>query len=384
MYFRSTGMSDDRRRRVLNDSLLASSLVSGRGRRSASRGSRRKVRLLRSENYGDAEFLEDLPRLFELIPLRLYPFLAVLFAGVAAIAGLVTLHACLPQMEAAAPSGRLAVFDLTQAGSLGAWFSTIALALSAMLAWIVYSVRRWRIDDYRGHYRIWLWAALCWLVMSIEQTAAVRGALADLMIAVSGTRLLGDGSIWWVIVYGFLIGGVAARLLIDMRHCLVSCGALVGAAACFVVAAIMHFGGLQPGVAERGPLFQQGVVLGGNYLILLAMLCHGRHVLFDALGLIETHGRSREMLKRSAEIAEAAELLTACTRGVKIHPPHGTPRAPTTSAEPQQVTVVLAQPSQPPKATTIDTAGASVNRKLTKEERRRLRERLQRERDSRG
>ena len=39
------------------------------------------------------------------------------------------------------------------------WLTLILAGLAAVL---VYTVRRYKTDDYRGYYRIWLWAAMCW------------------------------------------------------------------------------------------------------------------------------------------------------------------------------------------------------------------------------
>src|SRR5205823_14278964 len=63
--------------------------------------------------------------------------------------------------------GRIAAFDLDGEGSLGAGFSAALLALSGVTAVLIYTLRRHRLDDYRGRYRLWLWAAMCWFVMSM-------------------------------------------------------------------------------------------------------------------------------------------------------------------------------------------------------------------------
>jgi hypothetical protein len=387
MYFRRTGPLDDRRRRVLNDPLLVSTLGS-RSRRTR-RTSRRKVRVLRSENYGDADFLEDQSRLIDLVPIRISRVLAVLVSGLLFAVGLLALHACSPRLAPLTPSGRLTAFDLDQPACLGTWFSSGVLVLAAFMAVLVYSIRRYRIDDYHGHYHVWLWAALCWLVMSLEQTAPVRQSVADLLIAVTGTRLLGDGSVWWIVVYGFLIGGVGMRLLIDMRSCLASCGLLVGAASSYLLALAIQLDWLSSYALENPVLLRHGAILAGNLLIFYAMTLHARHVLLDAAGLLPRREYPGELLARGAELAEAAEILSSCGRAVRVHPAHSGGRSATTRVAdpPQQVTVVLAQPQQSPKAATIATtassASPSAGRRLTKEERRRLRERLERERRER-
>lgn len=374
-YFRRSGSLEERRRRLLSDSLLAAALGLGSRPVRPRRNSRRRVRLLRSANYGDGRFLEDLPRLIDLIPLRAWSVAAVLAVGLLAITGLLVLHAWAPRLAAWAPSGRMVAFDLEDPRGLARWFSTLVLACAALAAVTVYSIRRYKLDDYHGHYHVWLWAALCWLYMSAEQTTCLRQTLSDVLIVLTGTSLVGDGSVWWMIFYGFLIGGVAARLLVDMRGCTLSSLALVGAAACYGVVLLGHFR-LHGGFNSGDPVvLRYGAVLVGNYLILMAMLLHGRYVLFDALGLLPQAAGS-EMLRQTAELAEAAELLSELSHGVRIHPAHGPgrSRSDAVSEGPQQVTVVVAPPgaeapASPPVAP--KPLLPAVLRRLTRSERRR-------------
>lgn len=375
-YFRRSGPLDERRRRLLSDSLLAAALGLGSPRRRHPRAARRRVRLLRSANYGDGRFLDDLPRLIDLIPLRAWSVAAVFVAGLLAVSCLLALHTFMPRIAAWAPSGRPVAFDLNDPQSLARWFSTLVLACAALAAVTVYSIRRYKLDDYHGHYHVWMWAALCWLYMSAEQTTCLRRTLADVLIALTGTPLVGDGSVWWIILYGFLIGGVAARLAVDMRGCLVSSAALVAAAACYGLVLLAYFQVLD-GFYRGDPLvLRHGAVLVGNYLILMAMLLHGRYVLFDALGLIGHHSPS-EALRQTAELARAAELLSEYSHGIRIHPAHGVPRtrSENVAENPQQVTVVVAPPAtdtpSAPPAAPVPLLPAVV-RRMTRAERRRL------------
>lgn len=375
MYFRRGGPLEERRRRLLSDSLLAAALGLGSRPARLRRSTRRRVRLLRSAHYGDGRFLDDLPRLIDLIPLRTWSVGAALAAGLLAVAGLLALHVWMPRMAAWAPSGQPVAFDLDNPQGLARWFSSLVLACASLGAVTVYSVRRHKLDDYHGHYHVWLWAALCWLYMSAEQTTCLRQTLADVLIVLTGTPLVGDGAVWWIILYGFLIGGVAARLLVDMRGCLVSSAALVGAAVCYGAALLAHLRMLDGFYSGDPLLLRHGAVLMGNYLILMAMLLHGRHVLLDALGLLG-HQTPSEVLRQTAELAQAAELLSEYSRGVRIHPAHGIPQARSAnlSEEPQQVTVVVAPPAAESPAGSPAAPNSllpAVVRRLTRAERRR-------------
>ena len=110
------------------------------------------------------------------------------------VAGLEGLYAWMPRLAAMTHDGRIAAFDLDGEGSLAMWFSSATLALASMVSLIVYYVRRHRLDDYHGRYRIWLWASAVWFLMSIDEGGSLHEGFKEMMTAVTGRRVFGDGS----------------------------------------------------------------------------------------------------------------------------------------------------------------------------------------------
>jgi hypothetical protein len=326
--------------------------------------------------------MDGQPRLTDLVPRNLTTFAVVLVAGLAVIAALEFLYAWMPRLASMTSDGRVATFDLDGEGSLAVWFSSITLALAGLVAILVYTVRRHKIDDYPGHYRIWLWAAMCWLLMSLDETSSLHEGFKEMMVVLTGDRVVGDGSVWWVAVYFFLLGAVGTRLLIDMRRCLLSSGALLLTAACYALAVATQLGWFLPEYGARAVMVEEGAEMLGNVLLLLAMGLHARHVILDAEGRVP---------KRRPRAEEPSVDETATDdRSLRVHPPHGVSRpaaaaapvAPhtvssavaddvTDDATPQESSVRPAEFTSQP-----DTAGQSRPRKLTKAERKALRKRL--------
>ena len=182
--------------------------------------------------------------------------------GLLMVAGMEALYAWMPN---------LAAFDLDGEGSLAVWFSSTVLLSSSLAAVLVYSVRRHRKDDYQGHYRVWLWAALCWLLLSVDETAGLHEGFKEMMTLVTGTRLLGDGSMWWVIAYFFLLGGVGIRLLIDMRRCRLSTASMAMVAVGYALAVATRLGWILPESGAKGVMFKEGAEMVGNLFLLLAI-----------------------------------------------------------------------------------------------------------------
>src|SRR4029077_11965570 len=105
------------------------------------------------------------------------------------------------------------LLDASQGGSLTGWFSSLVFTLAAGAGVVIYSIRRHRMDDYRGSYRLWLWCAAAWLVMSIDATANLHVPLSQLTGHVTGWSPLGNVWLWWVGVWGSIMAVLALRLV---------------------------------------------------------------------------------------------------------------------------------------------------------------------------
>lgn len=384
MSFRSIGQRDDRRRRVFGDGQWGST-ANARRRSRQSLDWAKPVR--KSENYGDAEFLEQLPRAVDLVPVRLPALLLLFMLGLGAVAGLEALYYWMPG-SIMAVKGRVDAFDLTDNANLAVWFSSMSLGLGGLLALVVYSIRRHRTDDYHGHYRVWLWTALCCFLLSMDQTSNLRAGLSQLAVRLTGTPLYGDGSAWWLLTYGFVFGAVGIRLLIDVIANRVSALALLMAVACYGVCAACRFGFLSLEQNVLQVMLATGSQLLGNLLILFAIGFHLRHVLLDAEGMLPR--RKPKPMRHLTDLDEVSELdesetderaaaspvIAPASPSIVIHPPQGIPRpmGGIATTSPLSAPQPVAQPG-PPQS--IAEAESSLKRKLTKAERKALRQRLE-------
>ena len=79
------------------------------------------------------------------------------------VTGLTWLHIRIADLSQTLPRDGLAAIDAGAAGNLAAWFSSCLLLMAAACSLQIYNLRRHKIDDYRGRYRIWVWAAIALL-----------------------------------------------------------------------------------------------------------------------------------------------------------------------------------------------------------------------------
>ncbi len=248
---------------------------------------------------------------------------------------------------------------------------------------LVYTVRRHRTDDYQGRYRVWLWAAGCWFLLATDQAASLREGFRELMIGWTGTPVFGDGTFWWVAIYVLLFGAIGSRLLLDMRPSRLSIGALAAALVAYGLALASHLGWTPMGTAAGEVMFRTGSEMAGHLMLLAAMGLNARYVILDAQGLVP-HPEPRKAAKPEEDEAkdtqkEAVKAISpAGNRWRAIDPPHAAPQPAYQRPAPQPAAAPAAKPAPTPALNP-----SPVNRKLTKAERKALKERLLRERQAR-
>ena len=323
-------------------------------------------------------------RLDNLIPHRLTTLALGLAAAMGVIALLEWLHTWVPVLSRYGQNGRVAALDLAAPASLAAWFCSLVLALSAVAALAVYAVRRHRVDDYQGQYRIWLWAATCWMILSADAVAGLHDGLRDLITQTTGVRMFGDGSIWWAIVYLFLFGAVAVRLLVEMREAPLSLMAFVSGCLVYCFAVVVQLHGAGAGIEALRPMVQKGAEMSAAVLVLATMMLQARRVLIDAEG-----SRPREADAEDADADDmAADIPVVSGRaksalsddescwdeGISVPAPKPAARA-WQSDGPHGAPPPSAFSSVSPAATPVPTIAAQS--KLTKADRKALRRRLE-------
>jgi hypothetical protein len=312
------GQLDDRRRRVLTEevmgggSVTAEPSVDGTSSRPSARSSRRR-RLLPARSYGDDVLIDRQPRVTDLLPHRYSVLALVFFAGLTLIVGLEAAYLWLPDLSEITGGGQLAALDLENEGALANWFSSTTLGLAAVVAAIIFSVRRHRQDDYHGRYRVWLWASALWTLMSIDEAASLHEGLTQVARHFSGDRGFGDGSIYWVAAYGLLFAAVGTRLFLEMRCCRLSSAALVSAVGCFVASVAVKIGLISALRGSYAVMTEEGCEMLGDALLLFSMAVHARYTILDAQGAVATKAKKPAKATKSDKSSSSKAEPAAST-----------------------------------------------------------------------
>jgi len=229
---------------------------------------------------------ENQAHVTDFVPQRLRSLTLYVFLGAALIAGLLALSRYAGVWASAVGAESVAALKVTGTGTLAAWFSSVLLGLAVLLSILLYSLRKHRIDDYRGRYKVWLWAAAGWVVLSIDHVAPLHKLLVRGMTHATGWTALPDGAAWWIAacMLAFVLFGI--RALRDLAESPVALVAALLAISGWSAAVTTHLGWWQWASHEAAVLVAAGAAMGGHLMLCMALAAYARHVILDAQGFL--------------------------------------------------------------------------------------------------
>ncbi|HBJ38537.1 MAG TPA: hypothetical protein DDZ51_28040, partial [Planctomycetaceae bacterium] len=109
-------------------------------------------------------------------------------------------------------------FRLDRPDSFGAWVRAAFLAAAGGTSLLIYQLRRYRNDDFRGSYQIWPPVIALMFVASLDAVCQLVPWGGELIELVMGRRVALAGSDWIRIV--LTVGGIALamRMVAEVRH----------------------------------------------------------------------------------------------------------------------------------------------------------------------
>jgi hypothetical protein len=305
----------DRRRRVLKDEVLSAS-----SNYTAARTARGADSATDAPRYSDVAGVENHPQITDFIPRRHATFAMLVLFGAISTAALGSLQYFASSIAAATGMRNTMTFDLTATGSVAAWLAAVVLLLASAACLIIYSIRRHRIDDYRGRYRVWFLGALACLILSANSVAGFHPLAADALGNLTGWTALRDGAVWWLLVAGLPIGWIALRALLDVRESRAAAVLLVAAVACYAMSAVSYLGLARIADPRMRSIAVGATLLMGHWLVLASALSYARFVVLDAQGLITVRRRpTAKRVKTDVEAMPAGDASKAPAKpGVSI------------------------------------------------------------------
>jgi hypothetical protein len=229
--------------------------------------------------------VENHPQITQFIPRKYQSYAWGLSLAAVAIAAIELLHVWAAEIAAAIGSVPIAAIDLDAGGGLASWLAAVLLAGVAVVAWVVYSLRRHRVDDYRARYRLWLWVLAAALVASADSVANLHQPWMSLWITLTGWSAF-EGNIWWLAPVSVGAVWIGARLLAETAECRGACGLGLASLLAYVLALVAALGVLPAELAQGAAVVVSSALLAGHAVLLAAVTLYARFVVLDVQGLI--------------------------------------------------------------------------------------------------
>ncbi|MCA9217882.1 MAG: hypothetical protein KDB27_32655 [Planctomycetales bacterium] len=295
MAIRRKTTRDDRRRRVLVDDTAAA--LPTQHSASSMADSESSLSL-----YAPDALAANQPRITDLIPVRAIAQAFCSLVGFSVIGLHWTLGVIL-HSEDANSSAFAKVFDGLQPGSLGAWTACATFIIAAVISVLLFWIRQHRIDDYGGRYRIWIYAAVCFLLLSIEAAVGLRAAVHYQLQGVLPSVIT---PIHLSAAWGIIAIVAIARLAVEMRASIGSIIWLVVCCSLYAAAAIVRLDIIDTSFAGPISAFSAAVTLAAHWSLAMSLFAYARFVYLDAQGVvaewrIEAAKRREQTAKRKAK-----------------------------------------------------------------------------------
>jgi hypothetical protein len=333
-------------------------------------------RAVDAPRYSDAAGVENHPQITDFVPRRFSTIAMLVMLGACATATLAALNYFVAPLAQANGITSTVAFDLAASGSVGGWLSAVVLLLSSGLCLLTYSIRRHRIDDIRGRYRVWLGASIACLVLSANSVSGMHQLAADALAHFSGWTALRGGAVWWLLLAGVPIGWIALRAALDMLECRLATLLFSLTLVCFGTSAAAFLGFLPRLEARLEALLTSATVLLGNWLLFASFVAYSRFVVLDAQGLITVARPARKRAAKTEPAKRAVETKPETAKPATVLSAGGYSRATLqpakTPAEPDRW-LDGSRPEREHYDDDEDDDSSGDDRKLSKSDRKRLR-----------
>jgi hypothetical protein len=304
----------------------------------------------------------------DLLPSRLVGIGIVVAGGLTLVGALAAGAVWSPTLsnQGNVPGGGL--FDLSSGANASRWFSSTLLTLAGIACLFLFALRRHRVDDYHGRYRVWLWSALACLAVSFGEGTNFSGMVRRLCdLAASASNV--DAALAWRIFVAGVLALCGVRLLLEMRRCR-SAVALVSLTTIAVLGATASAHGWMTFVAPQDQwTVARSCWLSAYVFLLGTLLVYARYVILEIEGKVAVRLATVRQKKRKKKSAyKATEQVESETSRTELNPEHAHVRSPAATLK-----LATAAESRHEDHAESRRQNADDQRGLSRKERRKLR-----------
>ena len=242
--------------------------------------------------------MSRIPPVTILVPRNNVTYCCALLAVLCTIVALDSLYVAASALAPWTTDGMVAALDLDAEGSIAAWVSIVLLFLCGLGSLVVRTVRQTMADCRAWEGVCWLAVSLLWFTMSLDEGASLHEGFKELMVLATGTRVAGDGSIYWVVPYFLVLSTAGCFLLWAIRHCRSAVVSLVLAGGCYGLAAAVQLELLFEGRWPTQIWVEESAEMLADLLLLMTLALYARSLVeqIERAGGQPTESRSLHRL----------------------------------------------------------------------------------------
>ena len=236
--------------------------------------------------YTDAALSPRQPKVIDLIPARRWTNLVLCSLMLSCAAALEALYGYVALGYIPVEVSQLPAIDLASPGNIATWFCSALLASCGVMGVLTYQIRRHRVDDYRGRYRMWYWMVAVMLLASVDRVAGVQETVRIALLYAAGIPDYADALLVWNTTMAVIVAAIVVRLALEMRASRLATLCLLVSLACLgvVLSARLEWCLVDGGVFRH--MAMSGLTMGGHIALFMATCLYARHVHRDACGQV--------------------------------------------------------------------------------------------------
>ncbi len=180
-------------------------------------------------------------RLVHFIPVRPASLAMVVTGILASVGMLIGLHYAVwiagPDSWRSTPLSLL--LDVRSRVGLAGWINVQLWLVTAILCGMTFQIRKHRLDDYRAHYRIWLWLAFASLLASVEAGTGLTQVLAATMEKFGRINFGWSGRTLVEVILATSVGLLSLKICTELRGSVISQFLWLAGLVCWIPSALL-------------------------------------------------------------------------------------------------------------------------------------------------
>lgn len=299
----SSGRNNARRRRVMLDEAVQQTAKKSQSLK-APTASTKVVDLKNS--YSDAAKRRGQLKTTDLIPKRPLPIAIVLSVIVLSVVT-INLLATYSQNWTAVSEDAIHALGFSGVGTVSAWFSSLLLLITGMASLQIYGMRKHRFDDYSGHYRIWLFLAVLFLIASANCVIDFKSIGAS----IASTFGLASENNFVVLLLAKLVAltALVIRGFLEIRASKAALVAVICVWVSYAFSIVAQIPAIKNELVRNDEFVLGNGILIGNVSLFIAVVLYARFVYLHANSMITLEAIAKKPKAKSK--SEAAESKSA-------------------------------------------------------------------------